>query len=121
MVAAISWQGPRLQVLPDRTGKARPAMKRRQRDPNSRGAFGWSKAADKRPARRRWKVFREANDDWIEEYAMHHRKDGLLVKEGEDAISASRYALMARRYCQSSAGRASFNRTINYPKNTSCV
>ena len=25
---------------------------------------------------------------------MYHRKDGLLVKEGDDAISASRYALM---------------------------
>jgi hypothetical protein len=47
---------------------------------------------------------------------MYHRKDGLLVKEGEDAISASRYALMARRYGQSAAGKASFNREINYPK-----
>ena len=47
---------------------------------------------------------------------MYHRKDGLLVKEGEDAISASRYALMARRYGQSAAGKASFNREIVYPK-----
>ena len=47
---------------------------------------------------------------------MYHRKDGLLVKEGEDAISASRYALMARRYGQSAAGKASFNREIKYPK-----
>jgi hypothetical protein len=64
----------------------------------------------------RWKVFKGQNDDWIEEYSMYHRKDGLLVKEGEDAISASRYALMARRYGQSAAGKASFNREIVYPK-----
>jgi len=64
----------------------------------------------------RWKVFRGQNDDWLEEYSMYHRKDGLLVKEGDDAISASRYALMMKRHGQSDAGRASFNRTINYPK-----
>ena len=46
----------------------------------------------------RWKVFRGRNDEWLEEYSMYHRKDGLLVKEGDDAISASRYALMHRRF-----------------------
>ena len=64
----------------------------------------------------RWKVFRGQNDDWLEEYSMYHRKDGLLVKEGDDAISASRYALMMKRYGQSDAGRASFNREIVYPR-----
>jgi hypothetical protein len=64
----------------------------------------------------RWKVFRGQNDDWLEEYSMYHRKDGLLVKEGDDAISASRYALMMKRHGQSDAGRASFNREIVYPK-----
>ena len=48
--------------------------------------------------------------------AMYHRKDGLLVKEGDDAISASRYALMMKRHGQSDAGRASFNREIVYPR-----
>jgi hypothetical protein len=47
---------------------------------------------------------------------MYHRKDGLLVKEGDDAISASRYALMMKRHGQSDAGRASFNREIVYPR-----
>jgi phage terminase large subunit-like protein len=65
---------------------------------------------------RRWKVFRGQNDEWLEEYSMYHRKDGLLVKEGDDAISASRYALMMRRHGQSAAGKASFNRNIIYPK-----
>jgi hypothetical protein len=47
---------------------------------------------------------------------MYHRKDGLLVKEGDDALSASRYALMMLRHGQSAAGRASFNREIKYAK-----
>jgi hypothetical protein len=45
----------------------------------------------------RWKVFKGQNDAWLEEYRMYHRKDGLLVKEGDDAISASRYGLMMLR------------------------
>lgn len=36
--------------------------------------------------------------DWWEEYRLYHRKDGRLVKEGEDLMSATRYALMMLRY-----------------------
>jgi hypothetical protein len=32
-----------------------------------------------------------------EEYRLFHREDGSLVKENDDAISPSRYALMMRR------------------------
>jgi hypothetical protein len=64
----------------------------------------------------RWKVFRGQNDDWLEEYATYHRKDGLLIKEGDDAISASRYALMMKRFGQTERGKANFNREIEYPK-----
>jgi hypothetical protein len=64
---------------------------------------------------KRWKVFRGQNDAWMQEVATYHRKDGLLIKEHDDAISASRYALMMRRFGQSAAGRASFNREIRYP------
>jgi hypothetical protein len=63
----------------------------------------------------RWKVFRGQNDDWLEEYRLYHRKDGLLIKENDDAISVSRYALMMRRFGRSDRGRASFNREIVYP------
>jgi hypothetical protein len=43
----------------------------------------------------RWKVFRGQNDGWLEEYRLYHRDaNGLLVKDNDDAISASRYALM---------------------------
>jgi hypothetical protein len=45
-------------------------------------------------------VFRGQNDAW--KYRMYHRKDGLLVKEGDDAISASRYAMMMKRYGETS-------------------
>ena len=62
----------------------------------------------------RWKVFRGQNDGWLEEYRMYHRKDGLLVKEGDDAISASRYALMMRRFARTlePAKKRSFARPL---------
>jgi phage terminase large subunit-like protein len=44
----------------------------------------------------RWKVFSTCND-WREEFRLYHRKDGLIVKERDDLISASRYAMMMRR------------------------
>ena len=64
---------------------------------------------------RQWKVFRGQNDAWLEEYSMYHRRDGLLVKEFDDAISVSRYAMMMRRHGLSDSSRASFNRRIDYP------
>lgn len=45
----------------------------------------------------RWKVFAHLND-WFEEFRLYHRKDGLIVKVGDDLLSASRYAMMMRRY-----------------------
>jgi phage terminase large subunit-like protein len=66
----------------------------------------------------RWKVFKAQNDEWFEEYRLYYRKDGLLVKENDDALSASRYALMMRRHGQTDRGRTSFNRTIEYPRSS---
>jgi phage terminase large subunit-like protein len=63
----------------------------------------------------RWKVFKGQNDGWLEEYRLYHRKDGLLIKENDDAISASRYALMMKRHGVTDRGRASFHRVIEYP------
>jgi hypothetical protein len=45
----------------------------------------------------RWKVFRHLSD-WFEEFRLYHRKDGKVVKLGEDLMSASRYAMMMRRF-----------------------
>lgn len=45
----------------------------------------------------RWKVF-DHLDDWFAEFRLYHRKDGLIVKLNDDRISASRYAMMMRRF-----------------------
>lgn len=47
----------------------------------------------------RWKVFNTCND-WLEEFRLYHRKDGKVVKERDDVISASRYALMSLRFAE---------------------
>jgi phage terminase large subunit-like protein len=36
--------------------------------------------------------------DWFEEFRLYHRKNGLIVKEGDDLMSATRYAIMMRRF-----------------------
>ena len=45
----------------------------------------------------RWKVFSTCTE-WLEERRLYHRKDGKIVKERDDVISASRYALMMLRH-----------------------
>jgi len=45
----------------------------------------------------RWKVFRTCTG-WFDEFRLYHRKDGLIVKERDDRISASRYGLMMLRH-----------------------
>jgi phage terminase large subunit-like protein len=45
----------------------------------------------------RWKVFSTCVE-WFEERRLYHRKDGKVVKERDDTISASRYALMMKRF-----------------------
>lgn len=44
----------------------------------------------------RFKVFATLGE-WFEEFRLYHRKDGLIVKERDDRISATRYALMMLR------------------------
>jgi hypothetical protein len=62
----------------------------------------------------RFKVFRHLND-WFEEFRLYHRKDGKVVKIGDDLMSATRYALMMLRYARSAADHRNFNRKIEYP------
>jgi len=45
----------------------------------------------------RWKVFNTCAH-WLEERRLYHRKDGKIIKERDDVISASRYALMMLRH-----------------------
>lgn len=45
----------------------------------------------------RWRVFSTCSA-WIEEFRLYHRDEGLIVKERDDLLSASRYAMMMRRF-----------------------
>lgn len=45
----------------------------------------------------RLRVFSHLND-WFEEFRLYHRKEGLIVKKNDDLISATRYAMMMRRF-----------------------
>lgn len=56
----------------------------------------------------RWKVF-DHLEDWFGEFRLYHRKDGLIVKLNDDRISASRYAMMMRRYAETKKSNVSFN------------
>ena len=41
--------------------------------------------------------------EWFEEYRNYHRKDGLIVKERDDLMSATRIAVMAKRFARAGA------------------
>ncbi len=45
----------------------------------------------------RWKVF-ETCGAWLSEFRLYHRDGGRIVKTADDLISASRHALMMRRF-----------------------
>lgn len=60
----------------------------------------------------RWKVFSHL-EDWFSEFRLYHRKDGQIVKLNDDRLSASRYALMMKRFAEVSAND-SYTKTLNY-------
>lgn len=45
----------------------------------------------------RLKVFSNLND-WFDEFRLYHRKDGKIVKEYDDLMSATRYGIMGKRF-----------------------
>lgn len=47
----------------------------------------------------RFKVFRTCGS-FLEERRIYHRKDGKIVKERDDVISAARYAVMMKRFAR---------------------
>lgn len=53
----------------------------------------------------RWKVFDGVCPLWMEEKRLYHREDGKIVKEYDDLISASRYAMMMLRHARISRPR----------------
>jgi hypothetical protein len=44
----------------------------------------------------RLKVFAHLND-WFDEFRLYHRKEGRVVKEADDLLSATRYGIMMLR------------------------
>ena len=44
----------------------------------------------------KWKVFNTCQT-WLEEFRLYHRDEGKIVKERDDVLDASRYALMMKR------------------------
>jgi hypothetical protein len=56
----------------------------------------------------RFKVFKHLTE-WFGEFRLYHRKDGKIVKERDDLISATRYAVMMKRFGETDpAGRVQF-------------
>ena len=45
----------------------------------------------------RFKVFSNL-EDWLGEYRLYHRELGIIVKERDDLISSTRYAIMMKRF-----------------------
>lgn len=52
----------------------------------------------------RLKVFSHLTS-WFEEFRLYHRKDGKIVKERDDLISATRYAMMMRRFARTNTAK----------------
>jgi phage terminase large subunit-like protein len=59
----------------------------------------------------RFKVSKHLKE-WFEEFRMYHRKGGKIVKERDDLLSATRYAIMMLRYAE--ANKGSWSSKINY-------
>jgi phage terminase large subunit-like protein len=55
----------------------------------------------------RFKVLKHLNE-WFEEFRLYHRKDGRVHKEGDDLMSATRYAVMMLRYAATSLPRRAY-------------
>jgi phage terminase large subunit-like protein len=60
----------------------------------------------------RFKVFSHLLD-WLEEFRLYHRKDGRVVKEGDDLMAATRYAVMMLRYARTETQYRDFHRSLD--------
>jgi phage terminase large subunit-like protein len=61
----------------------------------------------------RFKVFSHL-EEWWEEFRLYHRKDGKLVKEADDILSANRYAVMMKRYARVQQATARFQQQVTH-------
>lgn len=53
----------------------------------------------------RFKVFADLTE-WLEEFRLYHRKQGKIVKERDDLMSATRYGVMMLRYARTAPAKA---------------
>jgi phage terminase large subunit-like protein len=60
----------------------------------------------------RFKVFSHLLD-WLEEFRLYHRKDGRVMKEGDDLMAATRYAVMMLRHARTETTYRSFHRDLD--------
>jgi hypothetical protein len=94
-----------LQMLPERAT-------------HSDGSFGVEAGISdmlERMETERFKVFAHL-EDWFAEFRQYHRVDGLIVKEYDDRISATRYAVMMKRFAKTPA-KKEVNLNLNKPRN----
>ena len=61
----------------------------------------------------RFKVF-AGLELWFEEFRVYHRKDGLIVKEADDLMAATRYASMMLREARTSPVRKKMDYTSKH-------
>ena len=60
----------------------------------------------------RFKVFSHLLE-WFEEFRLFHRKDGRVVKEGDDLMAATRYAVMSLRHARTETQYRDFHRRLD--------
>lgn len=58
----------------------------------------------------RFKVFAHLAD-WFEEFRLYHRKNGQVVKEADDLMSATRYGLMCLRFAKTKPQKRTFDQS----------
>ncbi len=59
----------------------------------------------------RLKVFHHL-EDWFAEFNVYHRKDGLIVKQSDDLMSATRMVVMAKRFAKTDSVERKFPKTV---------
>lgn len=59
----------------------------------------------------RLKVARHLSE-WFDEFRLYHRKDGVIVPERDDLLSATRYAVMSLRYAEAEASDAAWSNSV---------
>lgn len=86
---AVQYRGQGLKMLPERATF----------DDGTNGVEAGISDMLQRMQTGRFKVFSTCGE-FFEEFRLYHRKDGKIVKERDDVISASRYALMMKRFAK---------------------